>query len=121
MTPPAGIVNPKTPDVLGPNGNQAKHPRGGVHSRKMGRAVDRLVSESSRIGTTVPEAVFQRTETVDAAAVVPGAAQIRMRCKWTDTAKGAIVVFATLQIPPATEMRSLTVIEELNAVLLMNR
>ncbi len=81
MTPPAGIVNPKTPDVLGPKGNHAKHPRGGVLSKNMGRAVDKLVSESSRIGTTLPEAVFQRTDTVDAAAVVPGAAQILIRCK----------------------------------------
>ncbi len=94
-------------------------PLGGRVWRRAGLLVVIDVFENSTEGILLK--VAHLTETVDAAAAVPGQAQIRMLCNLNDVASGTQVVFTTVHTIPGITSKSWSVTLALNAVLRVKR
>ncbi len=119
-TPPEGTVRPKTAiEATYPNSNHALEPAGGLVVRYAGLLVVIAVLDTSFDGLF--EALTHRTDTVDAAAVVPGQPQTETLWSLKAAAKGTQVVFTTVQTMPATRRRSCWVMEALKALLAVKR
>ncbi len=119
-TPPAGTVRPKTAiDATYPSSNQALEPAGGRVVKYAGLDVVMAVFDTSFDGLF--DALTHRTDTVDAAAVVPGQPQTDMRCSRKAAARGTQVVFTTVQTIPAARSKSCWVMDALNALLAVQR